>query len=264
MYEHRDDIPPSPPDTDGDVARRRLRWGLLAAVAVTLVAAIPGIALDSGGDTKKVTAAQGLPPATTTTTALGSVVAAGAPTPLAPAPTTTTAPGTVTALQTGTVPPAATTTTTVRPPAKPCRNSYDPACGPFRWDPDPGPNAPLTVTVTPPSQQVKTGAEVNFHIVAHDPDAKVDRCYAFDFGDGQKGTTCPPPAACQTPYGPWTPPAKVDDTYTPTPDVTHKYSTPSPPDKPYVASFVVQSHSFCNPDPYGGSGQRAATVTVTA
>src|SRR5437762_1768062 len=153
MYEHRDDIQPSPPDTD--VVHRRLRWGLLAAVAVTLVAAIPGIALDSGGDTKKVTSAQGVAPAATTTTTARPGVAAGAPTPLAPAPTTTT--GTVTALQTGAAPPAATTTTSVRPapPTKPCRNSYDPACGPFRWDPDPGPNQPLGVTAS--AQQVKAG-----------------------------------------------------------------------------------------------------------
>ena len=32
---------------------------------------------------------------------------------------------------------------------------------------------------------------MNFHIVADDPDAKIDHCYAFDFGDGQTGSTCP-------------------------------------------------------------------------
>lgn len=262
MYEHRDDIQPSSAGTS-DVLHRRLRWGLVAAVGVTLLAAIPGIVLDSGGETKKVTTAQGFVPVTTTTTVAGGVVA-GLPMPPAPAPTTTTPPaGTVTALQTATTRPGGTTTTTGRPPpapAKPCRNSYDPACGPFRWDPDPGPNAPLTVTVTPPSQQVKAGQEVNFHIVAHDPDAKIDRCYAFDFGDGQKGSTCPPPAACPTPYGPWSPPAKVDDTYEF--DVKHTYATAQA--QPYVASFVLQSHSFCNPDPYGGSGQAPAHVTVSA
>ena len=40
MYEHRDDIPPSPPDADP--VHRGLRWGLLGAVALTLLAAIPG------------------------------------------------------------------------------------------------------------------------------------------------------------------------------------------------------------------------------
>ena len=136
-----------------------------------------------------------------------------------------------------------------------CRNSYDPGCGAFRWDPDPGPNQPLGVAAS--AQQVKAGDPVNFHIVADDPDAKIDRCYAFDFGDGQKGSTCPPPAVCPTPYGPWTPPAKVHDHWEV--NVPHKYSAPGP----YLASFTLQSHSFCSPDPYGGSGQAPATAKVS-
>jgi len=243
MYEHRDDIQPSPPDTDA--VHRRMRWGLLAAVAVVLVAAIPGIALDSGGDTKQVTSAAFLP---VTTTTVGTGVVAGVQMPPAPAPTTTTS----------TTRPPATTTTTARPapaPAKTCHNSYDPACGPFRWDPDPGANQPLQVTAS--AQQVKAGDPVNFHIVADDPDAKIDRCYTFDFGDGQKGSTCPPAADCQTPYGPWTPPAKVTDHWVV--DVPHKYPAPGS----YAASFTLQSHSFCNPDPYGGSGEAPATAKAS-
>jgi hypothetical protein len=262
MYEHRDDIPPSPPDTDGDVSQRRLRWGLLAAVAVVLVAAIPGI-LRGSGDSKEVTSAQDLTPGTTTTTGAG--VVAGVPMFPVLSTTTSVPAGGVTPLQTGTtLPPAATTTAPAPPPpppaAPPCRNSFDPACGAFRWDPDPGPNAPLTVTVTPPTQQGNTTSSVNFHIVAHDPDAKVAHCYSVDYGDGLKETTCPPSPSCQTPYGPWTPPGKVDDQYVT--DVQHKYATPSPPGQPYVASFTLQSHSFCYPDPYGGSAQGSAQVTV--
>jgi hypothetical protein len=228
-------------------------------VAVVLVAAIPGIALNSNSGSKEVSSGEPSAPATTSTTGVG--VVAGVP--MAPIPnlTTTTAPGTVTPLQTGaTVPPAAPTTSAAPapapPPPAPCRNSYDPACGPFRWDPDPGPNAPLTVTVTP--QQVNGTQSVNFHIVAHDPDAKVDKCAFFiDFGDGHSGSTCPPPPTCQTPYGPWTPPAKVDDQQQF--DIQHTY----PGAGSYQASVVVQSHSFCSPDPYGGSGQAPAQVTVS-
>src|SRR2546421_3551967 len=192
MYEHRDDIQPAAGDNI-NVLPRRLRWGLLAAVITTVVAAIPGVLLDRGGDDKNVTAAQQFLPATTTTSA---TPAAGSATPPAPAPPTSEPKGVVMAVQTA--PTARTTTTTRRPgpapaPAPACRNSYDAACGPFRWDPEPGPNAPLTVAVTPPSQQVIAGKEVNFHVVADDPDAKIDRCYAVDFGDGEKGGTCPAP-----------------------------------------------------------------------
>jgi hypothetical protein len=112
------------------------------------------------------------------------------------------------------------------------------------------------VTATAQPGQVNAGQEVNFHVVADDPDAKIGRCYSVDFGDGQGGDTCPPPPACQTPYGPWTPPAKVPDHWET--DVKHTYAAPGS----YVASFTVQSHSFCNPDPYGGSGQAPAQVKV--
>jgi hypothetical protein len=263
MYEHRDDIQPGAASGGPtDVVHRRLRWALWAAVIVTLLAAVPGVLLDRGANDKSVTAAQFVP-ATTTTTTAGP--AAGAATPVVPAPTTTAPAGVVAAVQTAPRPNATTTTTRRPQPApppptpKPCRNSYDPACGPFRWEPDPGPNQPLTVAVSPQSQQVKAGQEVNFHIVADDPDAKIDRCYAVDFGDGQKGSTCPPPAACATPYGPWSPPAKVGDHYES--DVKHTYGTAR--SDAYVASFQLQSHSFCNPDPYGGSAQGPAIVKVS-
>lgn len=239
-----------------------MRWGLLAAVAIVLLAAIPGIALNSDSGTKEVSSGGASAPATTSTTT-GIGVVAGVP--MAPVPnlTTTTSPGSVTPLQTGTtVPPAAPTTTVAKPPPPPppapCRNSYDPACGPFRWDPDPGPNAPLTVTVTSQPEQGSPPASVNIHVVAHDPDAKVDKCAFFiDFGDGHSGSTCPPPPTCQTPYGPWTPPAKVDDQEAF--DIPHTYPGPGT----YQVSVVVQSHSFCNPDPYGGSTQQPAQITVS-
>jgi hypothetical protein len=243
---------------EDDVAGRRLRWGLLGAVAVVLIAAIPGIALDRGSNTKNVTSADQLLPGTTTTTGVG--VVAGVP--MLPAPTTTTVPATVAPPQAGTTLPQAPATTAAPAPApaKTCRNSYDAACGPFRWDPDPGPNAPLTVTLSPQSQQVPAGQEVNFHIVGDDPDAKIDRCVAFvDFGDGQTGGTCPPPATCQTPYGPWTPPAKTADHWET--DIKHTYATAR--QDPYQVSLVLQSHSFCSPDPYGGSAQAPASVNVS-
>jgi hypothetical protein len=241
-------------EDEDDVARRRLRWGLLGAVAVVLIAAIPGLALDRGSDTKHVTSAENLLPGTTTTTGVG--VIAGVPMIAAPATTPTVA-GSVSPLQaTTTVPPARTTT--AQPAPAPCHNSYDAKCGPFRWDPDPGPNAPLTVTVSPQPEQGMTPHEVNFKVVADDPDAKIDHCIAaVEFGDGQTGGTCPPPATCPAPYGPWTPPGKVPDHWETV--ITHTY----PAAGPYSVSVVLQSRSFCNPDPYGGSAQGAATVNAS-
>ena len=111
------------------------------------------------------------------------------------------------------------------------------------------------------AQQVKAGQPVNFQVVVDDPDAKIDRScnFVWDFGDGTTYTPpCAPSPACPTPYGPWSPPAKAPDHFQPE-GVTHTYKTPGN----YVASFTYQSHSFCNPDPYGGSGQGPAQVTVS-
>ncbi|MBV8983880.1 MAG: hypothetical protein JO248_05505 [Acidimicrobiia bacterium] len=249
MDEHGDDLQAAAPE----IGQRRLRAALLAAVAVTLVAAIPGVLLGGGDNTKNVSASQPFLPVTTSTTGPG--VIAGVP--MAPLPASTTPASVAPLLKTGTTLAAATATT--RPAAQPCRNSYDPKCGPFHWDPDPGPNAPLTVTVSPQSQQGNAGQEVNFHIVATDPDAKIDHCVVVDFGDGQSSNNCPPAPTCQAPYGAWTPPAKAPDQYEL--DIKHTYATGRA--DPYVASFQLQSHSFCSPDPYGGAAQAPAQVTVS-
>jgi hypothetical protein len=252
MYQHRDDIQPGPPAPTPPDGRRPplFKWGLLAAVAVTLVAAIPGILLDRNAGTNKVTTAQ---PELPTTTTKSSSIQPGETTPLLTAPTTTIKKGVVTPVVG--VPKVTGTTTTTAVPT--CHNSYDPKCGPFRWDPDPGPNQPLTVTVTPEKQQGTAGQEVNFHVVAKDPDAKIDSCVAIEFGDDDKHPSCPTPS-CQTPYGPWTPPAKAPDQVEN--DIKHKYAAPGT----YTARFRYLSRSFCNPDPYGGVASGVAQVTVSA
>jgi hypothetical protein len=251
MYQHRDDIQPGgsmPPPQRGP---RNLKWGLVAAVVVTLVAAVPGILLDRSAGTKKVTTAQPTAPTTTTTAAFQ----AGDTSPALPQTTTTMKVGIVKAVPIPTSQPTTSTT----PPAA-CHNSYDAKCGPFRWESDPGPNAPLTVTVTPENQQGTAGQEVNFHVVANDPDAKIDRgCIVIEFGDDDKHPSCPPPS-CQTPYGPWTPPAKSPDRVEA--DIKHTYTTAR--QEPYRATFRYRSGGLCSPDPYGGTASAIAQVQVDA
>jgi hypothetical protein len=251
MYEHRDDIQPGGSMPPAERRPRNLKWGLVAAVVVTLIAAVPGILLDRDAGTDKVTTAQ--PTAATTTTTTG--LQAGDTTPALPATTTTAKKGTVKAVALPTSLPATSTTV----PAG-CHNSYDARCGPFRWEPDPGPNAPLTVTVTPENQQGTAGQEVNFHVVANDPDAKIDRgCIVIEFGDDDTHPSCPTPS-CQTPYGPWTPPAKAPDKVEV--DIKHTYATARA--EPYRATFRYRSSSFCSPDPYGGTASAIAQVQVNA
>ena len=55
------------------------------------------------------------------------------------------------------------------PGVKPCFKSFDPACPPPRWDPQPK-NQPLTVTFRFDPQHPLPGQLVTFTIVLDDPD----------------------------------------------------------------------------------------------
>jgi hypothetical protein len=88
-----------------------------------------------------------------------------------------------------------------------CRNSTDPACGAFGWDPAPAPEQPAQITVTWTPAAPKKGEPVVFTVSVTDPDAAVTDCWGFAIAGAA--------AACQMPqgfparYGPWTPPAAV-------------------------------------------------------
>jgi len=267
MYDHRDDIGPEPPEQRPPPHPERLQrvliWGLAGAVAVALIAFLAGVVLDNPSDDVKTSSAA---PSTTTTTEAAPLP--GITTPTQTAPPTTAAKGVVNPI-TGTPQLAAAPTTTTKPgpttTADPCRNSHDPQCGPFRWDPPPGPNDPLKAEAKPESQQASAGSTVKFSLMASDPDSKIDKtCIVIDWDDGHTETTgpCPPPAACPGSYGPWAPPARVADHDER--EVTHVYTAPNTPDKPsYLPRFRYQSQPSCDPNPYGGVATANATVTVT-
>lgn len=121
-----------------------------------------------------------------TTSAVPSVVTSSL-SPLPPPPPTST----VTTIRrstpstAATSPPRATTSSTTTTLL--CRNSVDPACGPFRWDPPLPPNQPLTVKVTHTPATPKAGETVTFRVVVDDADGSVllDRTgIANHYGDG--------------------------------------------------------------------------------
>jgi hypothetical protein len=121
----------------------------LSLLTVTVMSSVGSdderASVDADGSTTSTTVTSGrrAPRPTTTTTEAPEVLgettervpdassepAATLVSPTAPRPTATTAGPATTAPPA----PATTTTTTV-----PCRNSTDPACGPFSWDPAPG------------------------------------------------------------------------------------------------------------------------------
>ena len=138
----------------------------------------------------------------------------------------------------------------------PCVNSFRAKCGKLHWEPAPGPNAPMTVTVGLPSN-AKAGQEVTITVTAVDPDAQISCDYPY-FGQGaylgNAITTRPR-------YGLWETPAKErgEKTYS----YTHTYAQPGT----YHLQFIVVSGTSCvdpNADPYGSTGHASATLIVTA
>lgn len=137
-----------------------------------------------------------------------------------------------------------------------CTNSSDAACGPFRWEPDPGPNAPLavTVTATPRAGDPRT---FDFLVVYQDPDAAIrDDCRMGDFGDGGTvaASSCAVPA-CLATYGPWKPPGK-EPGYAEA-QASHTFPGPGT----FTVRFSAASGGMCG-HPYASTGTGSTEVVV--
>ena len=259
--------------SEGERRRRRRRAGRvgLSAVAALAVGAAVMAGLPAGTPQQVATRGATAPAAPgSPTSGPGGAEGGGEATTTSVAEPTTTvaleparplAPTTVARPVTTTTPLTATTAappTTVAGPI--CLNSTDEACGPFRWEPEPEPNQPLTidVTATPRPDDPRT---FDFAVVYTDPDAPVDDgCRGVSFGDGNTTYTGSSPgcvvAVCLAAYGPWTPPVPEPDRVEAA--VSHTYAEPGT----YTVSFSARSlHSLCH-DPYGSYGDRKITVVV--
>src|SRR4051794_35004310 len=167
-------------------SRRRVLVGLGAAVAVALIALIVGVTRDDGSNSDVRTAAGAATTETAPEAGTGGAPAAGQTTPTVGASvlgiqftnsTTTTAaipPGAHTVITGGprqapVGPAPAAASGSPASTALPCRNSTNPACGNFSWDPPPGDNRPIEWRLTYSPQNPKTGEKVTFQLHATDP-----------------------------------------------------------------------------------------------
>lgn len=204
------------------------------------------------------TTAQGRPviikaPATTTAPRLAVTTSTTAPAPVVAGAVSST---TSIAAAPATTSTAPTTTTTLDP----CRNSADPTCGPFRFDPQPGADNPMTVQVAIEPASPVAGQPMVFHLTLTDPDGVSYDGTNFNFGNsGIGGST---PEACAK-FGPWDPPARDPASATQTVNVTHTYFAPGT----YTATFFFDAGPFDCVDSVTGRGDRpyasSATGTVT-
>ena len=153
------------------------------------------------------------------------------PPPTGPSPTTT-------------APPA----TTTPPPS--CVNSRDPACGEFRWEPQPSANQPLSVQFINPGTIVED-QPVSFTVAWSDGDATLS--FANFAVDG--GALLSQACTQEQRFGPWTPPAPNGGSG----NVTSNSFTFSEPGD-HVVSVLV-STADCN-NPYASEATREMVVTV--
>ena len=147
-------------------------------------------------------------------------------------------------------------------PNDPCRNSTDPACGPFQWDPPPGPNSPLEIGITYSPSAPRVGEEVTVTVHARDADALIG-VVTLAFGD-EEAFTIPPASivSCAgAEAGPWSLPAPTPDdvvktfrhTYTRAGDFTLAA---------YAASPDIVSGT-CPPNPYASQAAASGLIHAT-
>lgn len=193
---------------------------------------------------------------------------------------TSTGPPNVDTTTTSTTEPTQVDSTTVGPPAPPakpksmttttttivCRNSYDPICGEFYWDPEPV-NQPMTVeiiSVSPSNPQV--GETVTFSVrVGDDAGLTAGDCVrsSQNYGDRSGILVCDPvcPIPGPSPTGPWDPPPNEFRYFQE--DFTHIYTEPGT----FTFSYSARSSHQCwsewpVSDPYASSATASTTITV--
>jgi len=142
----------------------------------------------------------------------------------------------------------------------PCRNSTNPECGPFFYDPLPR-NAPMSVEAQIASfSAVAGGQRVTFTVTVNDPDHAVNGCGTADFGDGtSESRPCAPDPPCPPRFGPWDPP--------PTPgggtgefSFGHDYLVPGP--RSFTARFTFRTEQDGCRDPYASTNAGTVSFTV--
>jgi hypothetical protein len=252
--------------------RRRSRRAAAVLIGLQLVMALPALFLaDGDGDTIRTiasspTTSTSTSTSTTSTTALvlGEVTTTTVP----GAPTTTTL---VPASTTTTRPSGPTTTTRPAVAATTCRNSTDPKCGPFYWDPQPN-NSPTRIEVRWTPEHPRVGEKVTFTIRTIDEDAPNLRAWCDDDGKNPRECGSREPGPCPSRYGPWTPPApeKLDTAVTKTQyERTVTYDSPGEKEFNFTRSSAMKG--FCTgpdpndpykDDPYRGTAEILAKIVV--
>lgn len=234
----------------------------LGAVAAVVLIFGVGVLVDRGGDdatTQLRTTAGDVaqPPFIPETTTATPLLTVATTTSSVPGPASTTLTTSRPAASPTSRPPASTSSTaTTTATTQPCRKSEEPACGPFRWDPPPPPDQPMSVKLSYLPTAPKAGETVTFSVTVDDPDGNglLDRTgIAHNYGDGTPSQGVSGHVDCVARFGPWTPeapkPLHADLTF------RHVYTAAGT----YTVSFPFKSIGDCT----HGPSEATATVTIT-
>lgn len=151
------------------------------------------------------------------------------------------------------------------PTAPPCRDSVDPACGPFTWDPAPVvPQAELRFVL--PAEPARAGVPYEVTVELTDPGTMPSFNCASGLSISPDANVDPQvslagcsfePVECPTRYGPWTPPAPQGGTVQATGTIT--FDAPGS----YTMSLSTQAPMTCETvDPYGTDASATVVIEV--
>jgi hypothetical protein len=156
--------------------------------------------------------------------------------------------------------PTAEPTPVPTPYATPaCRNSFEPACGEFRWDPPITDDTPTEAEMSVVTQDPVVGEKVVFAITITDDTPTEPHAHTWSWGDGPAVASsyyCEPPGPRER-TGPWTPP-EPEKTTTET-NVEHTYEEPGT----YTVKISYSTRKLCGDHPSAYGGDVEATVRFT-
>jgi len=226
--------------------QRRRSFGAVVS-AVTLVA---GFVATLPDDDQVVETDQASDETTSTrrTEVLGTLIERDAVDPATPSTSETTPPPSTTA-----PPPAPVAPPSPLPPPPTtlsCVQSTDPACGPFRWEPAPAANQPLTLTAEDAALTAGTTTVLLVHW--DDPDAQL----VWTDNDID-GAMLADPCQMERRYGPWTPPPPDGGSGT----IELAYTAPAEPGT-YVITVIAATGGCDGYHPYHSDATTTITVTV--
>jgi hypothetical protein len=220
--------------------RRTAAFGVGAPVVVVVAALVAGLTLD--GDGRQEVNADG-----STTAATNEAGFADTTSSLVPS------------------------TTALPPPG--CRNSRDPACGAFYWDPMPS-NEPVAFVVTFDPVRPMAGEPVTLTVEAYDPEAEIlivkgsdHTSCAPDWGDAEvyaPGCTTTYEGRAENPprTGPWDPPPPIGADAVAT--FEHIYAEPGTYTVTvYAAPLTSEAVRNTVYDVYGALSADRDTITIT-